>query len=187
MPSTDPKQIAGQQMLTWLYIGSMVMIFAGLTSAYLVSRAEGNWLEFELPRVLWASTAVILLSSLSLHGAVLAARQQAIYRTQALLALTLLLGIAFLFMQGLAWQNLVVNKIFFVGNAAGSFLYVLTGMHALHLVAGLIAMGVMVVRAIRLRIGPGADRLRGLEQTALFWHALDFLWCFLFLFLALHH
>lgn len=185
MPTPDEKSANAQQMLLWLYIGSMVMIFAGLTSAYLVRRAEGNWMEFELPRVLWATTTVILLSSATLHLAVQAARRQQVERLQALLGLSLLLGIGFLFGQVIAWQNLVVNKVFLVGNPSGSFLYILTGMHALHLVAGLVALAVMMVQAVRLRIGP--ERIRGLEQVALFWHALDFLWCFLFLFLLVNH
>jgi cytochrome c oxidase subunit III len=184
-PTPETKQVAAQQMLLWLYIGSMIMIFAGLTSAYLVSKGEGKWLQFELPRLLWVSTGVILLSSLTMMLAVRAAREARVERLQLWLGLTTLLGVGFLLAQVVAWQNLVLNNIYLVGNASGSFLYMLTGMHMVHLVAGLLALVVITVRAVRLQVGP--DRIRGLEQVATFWHSLDFLWCFLFLFLLLNH
>src|ERR1700745_3743756 len=116
---------------------SMVMIFASLTSAYVVRMEKGDWLQFQLPQMFYVSTAIIILSSVTMNWAVSSARKNDLNNIKRASILTLLLGLAFVVFQFKAWSILVDQKIVFAGkfsNAAGSFLYALTGLHMVHLV-----------------------------------------------------
>ncbi len=172
------------RFLMYLYIGTVIMIFAALTSAYLVRQAEGNWRVFEMPAVFYFSTVVIAVSSVTMHRAVMAARKNEMGMLKAMLWITSLLGILFLVSQFIGYQDLVANGVYLVGNPSESFFYVITGVHALHLVGAMIALFIMVIKALMLRIH--AENYLGLELTAIFWHALDLLWIYLFLFLWLN-
>lgn len=179
---TNEKNRLAVRMLMWLYIVSMVMLFAGLTSAYLVSRAEGRWTAFSLPAVFWASTGLILASSATLWMAQKSARQALMGRLAAWLVATLVLGLCFLLAQLVGFAQLRQAGVYLSGgNAGASFLYMLPGLHGLHLVAGLVALLVFIIRALLYRIDP--RNLQGLQLMATFWHALGFLWLYLFLFL----
>lgn len=182
-------QIRAVRTLMWLYIASMIMIFAGMTSAYLVRKGEGNWVQFALPGVFIINTILLLGSSLSMHLALRAARANDPQRLQVWLWLTCLLAIGFVFGQFVGWQKLTASGVYLVGegsgNVSGSFLFVLTGLHALHLVGGIIALVVLLVKAVQYRIT--ADRMEGLRLAATFWHSVDFLWLYLFLFLLVNH
>ncbi|MEI6021756.1 MAG: cytochrome oxidase subunit III, partial [Bacteroidota bacterium] len=130
-----------------LYIGivSIVMLFAGLTSAYVVRADNGNWLVFELPSVVILSTAIIITSSLTMLMAQFAIKKDNYTLTSLGLFLTLALGVAFFFTQMEAWKELTAQKIFFVGkyaNASGSFLYLIALVHLFHMLGGLIALSV---------------------------------------------
>jgi cytochrome c oxidase subunit 3 len=170
--------------LLWIGIVSIVMLFAGLTSAYVVRADNGNWAMFSLPDITIISTAIIITSSLTMVVA-----QQAIkkgnYRLTALgLFLTLGLGIAFFVTQWMGWSILTRQGIYFVGkysNASGSFLYLIALMHLLHMVGGLIALSVSFTKTL-LKKYSASDYL-GIELTAIYWHFLDVLWVYLFLFL----
>ncbi|MBX3102015.1 MAG: cytochrome c oxidase subunit 3 [Bacteroidetes bacterium] len=187
-----------QKFLLWVYIISTTMIFAGLSSAVLVSMADaignGNWRFFSLPHTFWVSTLIVLLSSVTLQYGYLSARRNEISAVKWALVLTAVLGTAFLFIQFLGFRSLFEMGIALVDNnfinAAGkqvksnsaAFLYIIVGMHGLHLLGALGAVLVMVFQALRLRIGK--DNLLGLELTLIFWHALGFLWLYLFIFLS---
>jgi cytochrome c oxidase subunit 3 len=129
-----------QKLLLYLAIGSMIMMFTGLTSAYIVSMGRASaWLQFDLPVSFWFSTAVILCSSYSMQMAVSYGRRQETAKTRLMLNMTLVLGLAFGVLQFFGWQELINNRIFFAGrqsNAAGSYVYVITGLHLLHLAGG---------------------------------------------------
>jgi len=179
--STEKPKIHPQKMLMMLYLVSTVMIFAGMTSAVLVRRAEGNWHYFELPSIFFLSTFLILLSSLTMHWAWIAAKKEKFSQLNLALFITLLLGFGFAVSQFMGWSDLVAIKVFLVGNPSGSFVYVLTGLHLLHLVAALIFLMVTLYRAVTYRIHSG--NLLGLELCMIFWHFLDLLWVYLFVFL----
>jgi cytochrome c oxidase subunit 3 len=170
----------GKKMLMWLYVISMLMMFAGLTSAYIVKKGETeNWLTFQLPPIFLYNTIVLLVSSLTLFIAYRGYVRAQQHQLLLFLWFTLVLGIAFLTGQYLGWVELVKQGVYFVGNPGGSFIYVFTALHGLHLIAGIIAMLVIAVRATLMRIKDALE----LELLGIFWHALDFLWLYLFLFL----
>src|ERR1700752_2249010 len=134
--------------LLWVGIVSIIMLFAGLTSAYVVRADNGNWLIFNLPNIFFISTAIIITSSLTLFLALKMAKKN--NQTGMILGLlaTFVLGIAFTFTQFEGWKDLTSKGIVFAGkysNASGSFLYVLTGLHLAHLAGGLISLLVTLV------------------------------------------
>ena len=178
--SMNPKKFA-----LWLFMVSIVMIFAALTSAYLVRMAEGNWLVFETPSMLTITTVVLFLSSITLHVAYKSAQKDNLTTLKIFITLTFILGIVFLFGQYEAWNELVAMKVFFVGNPSGSFLYVLTGVHAVHLVTGLVYLLIVLVNSFRLKIH--SKNIVQMEMCTTYWHFLDGLWIYLFLFLKLNH
>lgn len=170
--------------LLYIAIASIVMLFAGFTSAYIVRQAEGNWLEFDLPNIFYVSTAIILLSSATMWYANFAAANNNFKGVTIGVAGTFVLGIAFAISQFEAWDALVESGIFFTGqsaNASGSFLYILSGMHLAHLAGGLIALLIVLVNSMRNKYS--SENKLGLELCSTYWHFLDVLWIYLLLFL----
>lgn len=178
--SMHPKKFA-----LWLFIVSVVMIFAGMTSAYIVRQSEGNWLEFDLPNVFWYTSGIIALSSLSIHWSYLAAKKDDFNSLKLGLIITTLLGISFLIGQWYSWVALVEQDVYFVGNPAGSFMYVFTGLHAFHLISGVIFLIIVLISSLRNRIH--SQNLPQLEMCVTYWHFLGGLWLYLFMFLLLNH
>lgn len=174
----------GRKFLLWLSMGGMSMAFAGLTSAYIVRKGAGNWLQFELPSMFYVSTAIILLSSVTMNMAVSAAKKGNFNNIRSFLIATLILGLGFVFTQFEAWSHLINQNIFFTGktsNAAGSFLFVLTGLHMAHLAGGIIALIVTNIKSLKNKYTP--ENHLGITLCAIYWHFLDALWVYLFLFL----
>lgn len=178
--SMNPKKF-----ILWLFIVSIIMLFAAMTSAYLVRRAEGNWLEYTIPAVFSYSSIVMVLSSLAMQWAYMAAKKDNFSGLRIGITLTFALGIAFLYMQFQGWVQLVDQNVFFVGNPAGSFMYIFTGLHGFHLISGLIVLLFGLVAAFRLKIH--AKSLNQLEIATTYWHFLDVLWLYLFFFLVYFH
>jgi cytochrome c oxidase subunit III len=177
--SMDPKKFG-----LWLFIVSIIMVFAALTSAYIVRQAEGNWLIFELPQLFWVNTIVIAVSSVTLHWAYLSARRDNLEAVKMATLLTTVLGVAFIVGQFLAWGTLVKNNVYFVGNPSGSFVYVLSGLHGLHIVGGVVFLLVLSSSAMKYKIN--SKNLRQIEMCATYWHFLGGLWLYLFIFLLLN-
>jgi cytochrome c oxidase subunit 3 len=169
----------------WLFIVSIIMLFAAFTSAYLVRRAEGNWNEFELPNLFWVSSVVLLASSISMHFAYASAKKDQIMMLKTSISITFVLGLLFLILQYYAWVQLVERNVYFVGNPSGSFVYVFTGLHGLHLVSGLVVLLFPLVAAFRLKVN--ANSLTQIKICATYWHFLDALWIYLFLFLVFNN
>ncbi|CAM3776458.1 MULTISPECIES: cytochrome c oxidase subunit 3 [Aquirufa] len=169
----------------WLFIVSIIMLFAAFTSAYLVRKAEGNWVEFQLPNLFWISTVVLLLSSASMHFALLAAKKDQFNALRISISITFVLGLLFLVLQYFGWVQLVEMNVYFVGNPSGSFVYVLSGLHGLHLISGLIVLIVALVAAFRMKIN--AKALTQIKICSTYWHFLDALWIYLFLFLVFNN
>ena len=175
--SMQPKKFA-----LWLFIVSIIMLFAALTSAYIVKQADGNWLSFDLPNAFIASTAVIIVSSITMQLSYMAAKKDELKRTTILLFSTLVLGLIFLVTQYYSWVQLVESNVYFVSNyASGSFIYVFTGLHALHLVSGIIFLMITSWSSIRSEVH--SKRLLRIEMCTTYWHFLGGLWLYLYLFL----
>jgi len=168
----------------WIGMGSIIMMFASLTSAYLVRRAGGNWLEFSVPTLFYISTTVLLISSLSLHYAYHNFKKGSISQYQGGVILAFILGCAFLVLQYMGWVELFAFGIDLKGNPSGSFLYVITGIHALHILGGLAALIVSIINAFTLKKFT-AKRKINFELTLQYWHFVDILWVYLLVFLLL--
>ena len=174
-----------RKFILWLFIVSIIMLFAAMTSAYLVRRAEGNWLEYDIPPIFSYSSIVLVISSLTMHLGYVAAKKDNFNRLKIAITITFALGMLFLYMQFQGWVELVNQNVFFVGNPAGSFMYIFTGLHGFHLISGLIVLLVALVAAFRLKIH--AKSLNQIEIAAAYWHFLDILWLYLFFFLVYFH
>lgn len=180
--SMNPKKFA-----LWLFIVSIIMIFASQTSAYLVRRAEGNWLEVDFPPIFMISTVVLLLSSVTMQWAYMAAKRDNIANVKTAMVLTTILGFVFLVTQWYGWVALVEMKVFFGGtgsNPGGSFVYVISGLHAAHLIGGLIFLLVVTVKSFQYKVH--AKSILTIELCNTYWHFLDILWVYLFVFLLIN-
>ncbi len=176
-----------KKFLVWLFVISSFMLFAALTSGFIVYTAGSadRGIKVLLPEAFKYSTAVLLLSSITLHGAYLSAKRLQFGRQKMLLLATLFLGLLFFAFQLSSWQTLISQGVYFVNpNASQSFLYIFTGAHLLHVFAGLM----MVLAALIgvLKSIPQANNLFRLETTSIFWHFLDILWIYLYVFLLLN-
>ncbi|MBM3169210.1 MAG: heme-copper oxidase subunit III [Algoriphagus sp.] len=178
--SMHPKKFA-----LWLFLVTVVMIFAALTSAYIVRQAEGNWLEYELPEIFWLTSALVIISSIAMQWAYYSAKKDNFLSLRIGMIFALLFGIAFLVGQWYSWVALVDRQVFFVGNPAGSFLYVFTGLHAVHLISGVIFLIIVLISTFRMEVH--AKALDTLEMATTYWHFLGGLWLYLFLFLQMNH
>lgn len=174
------KRIHPHKFTLWVAIGSIVMMFAGLTSAFIVKSNQTNFTEVSMPEVFWFSTAVIILSSITLQMALRSFKQRAMNRYRSLIGFTLLLGVGFLVLQWLGFQQLWEQRITFKGSGAGQFLYVIFGLHALHVIGGVLALSIMFVKAFA-----GRTKLYSavpVEVMATYWHFVDLLWLYLLIF-----
>ena len=179
-----PLAMHPKKFAMWLFMGSILMLFASWTSAYIVRQAEGNWLYFDLPSLFYYTTGIIVFSSVTMQSAYFAARKGRVDRLKNLLALTAVLGIIFLVGQILAWSELVKNSVYLVGNPSGSFVYVITGFHGLHIVSAIIFLLVVLNSAAKKRIG--SANMAQMEMCTTYWHFLGGLWVYLFIFLQIN-
>lgn len=174
------KKIHPHKFTLWVAIGSIIMMFAGLTSAYIVKRQQPNWTSFNMPVIFWYSTGVMLLSSLTIQMSLRAFKNREMGKYRRLITLTALLGIVFIGMQVIGFSQLWNSGIKLAGAGAGQFLYIITGLHALHVIGGVIALLVMFFRAF-------SSRSRNynavpVEVASTYWHFVDLLWIYLFIF-----
>jgi len=180
---TEPM-IPTQKILLWIALAGIIMFFAALMSGYIVRQAEGNWLVFEIPSMFYASTVVILLSSLTMELTKSAIRKDDNKKAYQYLTYTLALGLIFVVCQLMGWNQLVANNIHFSGgNPSESFFYAMSGLHLGHLAFGVISMLVTTYKAKKNRYS--SKNYLGISLCAIYWHFLDFLWLILFVFLAL--
>lgn len=174
------KRIHPHKFTLWVAIGSILMMFAGLTSAFIVKSNQTNWISIDIPLVFWLSTAVILVSSLTIHWSVRSFKLREMRKYRLLVAVTLILGLAFIALQWMGFQDLWRQNITFRGSGAGQFLYVIFGLHAIHVLGGVIALLVIYIRAYmsRMKIYSSIS----LEVAAAYWHFVDLLWIYLLVF-----
>jgi cytochrome c oxidase subunit 3 len=183
--STERKRIHPHKFTLWVAMGSIVMMFAGLTSAYVVKRNQANWLEFSLPAVFWYSTIAILLSSGTIHLAVKSFRAREMARYKTLITLTLLLGLLFCGLQFAGFNALHHNGVQFFGagsNPSASFLGIITGLHIAHVVGGVIALLIVFIRAFSIKNKQYSSV--PVEIVSTYWHFVDVLWIYLFIFFS---
>ena len=172
------------KFILWLFILSSIMLFAGITSAYIVRQAEGNWKIFDLPSMFYYTTVLILLSSATMHWSYLQAKKFNLRNQKIGLWITFVLGVVFLIGQYQGWKELVNSKVFFSGNPAESFVYVISGFHAVHIIAGLIIMLTAMI-GVHSNINQTKNVFR-MELSSVFWHFIDILWIYLFVFLMIN-
>ena len=181
----DQKIVRAKKMMLWFGMASMIMMFAGLTSAYVVSKNRPDWdTDFQLPVTLYWSTLVIIVSSITFFLAKKSISVNKRRNATSFLIATLLLGIAFVGLQFVSFSEIIKAGFYFTGsesNITTSFIYVVVLAHLAHLLAGLIVLLVVLFNHFKHRYQPG--QMLGIELGATFWHFLDFLWVYLFLFL----
>lgn len=183
--SNRTNKIHPHKFALWISMGSIVMMFAAFTSAYIVRQAAGNWLEFKLPSVFFVSTVVLILSSVSLHLSYRAFKKVNAIQHKAWLSLGFILGSLFVYLQYKGWMTLFGMGIELTGNPSGSFLYLISGVHVLHILGGLAALVVAMVHAFSLPCTPSPRRVLRFELVLNYWHFVDALWIYLLVFLIL--
>ncbi len=177
----DQRRLHPLKFTLWVAIASILMMFAGLTSAYIVKSNFTGWRTMVLPGIFWVSTLVIVLSSLSMHFALKAFKSSEMQRYRMFLAATLVLGILFLVCQVLGFTELWAQNIKFKGaSGAGQFFYAIVGLHALHILGGVVALTVMVVRTLTGKT-KSYNRIP-VEAMSIYWHFIDILWVYLMFF-----
>ena len=177
------KRIHPHKFTLWVGIGSIIMMFAGFTSAYIVKREQPGWIGFSMPVIFWYSTAVIILSSLTMMISRNFFKQGEMAKYRRWLMVTMFLGILFVIMQTIGFINLWENGITLTRNVSFSFLYIIVGLHALHVIAGVIALMVTLIKAFSVRRKTYSTVPIDLMST--YWHFVDFLWIYLLIFLVL--
>jgi cytochrome c oxidase subunit III len=182
----DRLNLGAKKFNMWIFIFTSFMLFAALTSAFIVySGGKGHALNILLPRAFMYSTAVIMLSSVTLFLASKAAKKLEVAKQRQFLWLTFFLGTAFLGIQVYAWYQLISEGIYIIDpNASRSFIYIFSGMHLLHIIAALFVLG----NAIKGSYSdlPEVRNLFKMEMTSIFWHFLDIIWIYLYVFLLLN-
>ncbi len=174
------KKIHPHKFTLWVALGSIVMMFAGLTSAYIVKRDQPNWTTFSIPRAFWYSTATILVSSVTIQMALKAFKEREMMRYRNLVTLTAVLGVAFVVFQYLGFKTIWNSGVTLKGSGGGQFLYIIAGLHAAHVLGGIIALIVMFIKAFASKV----RRYNSIpiELMATYWHFVDLLWIYLFIF-----
>jgi len=168
----------------YLGIASMLMLFAAFTSAFLVRKGQGNWQLFYLPTIFWFNTAVILLSSFTIHRALVSFRRLEEGKYKLWLTITFILGCTFLIGQYIGWEQLSAGGIHLNGNPSGSFLYVISGAHAVHIAGGLLIMLITMMKVFFKPFNP--SKQVNVEMMAIYWHFVDVLWIYLFIFFQIN-
>lgn len=179
------KNRRAKKMMLWFGIVSLIMGFAGWTSAYIVSSKREDWVsDMELPSAFFISTAIIVLSSITYLIAKRAVAKDNQKGATMFLLITLGLGITFISLQFYGFSQMLESGYYFTGptsNIKLSYVFLLAAVHIAHVVAGLITLLVVLVQQLRNKYAP--DNMLGMELGASFWHFLDFIWVYLILFM----
>ncbi|WP_439131804.1 cytochrome c oxidase subunit 3 [Polaribacter sp.] len=178
------KKKSAKPML-WVSMISMVMFFAGLTSAYVISMKRDDWVAFDLPQAFYTSTFLIVASSITLFLSQRFLKQAKRQLSLLLVVTTLVLGLAFVWQQYVGFNQLKSIGLYFTGpnsTVSTSFIIGITFLHVLHLLAGIVVLFVVIYNHFKYKYKP--DNLLGFELGAIFWHFVDILWIYLFFFFS---
>ncbi|HEV7351050.1 cytochrome c oxidase subunit 3 [Telluribacter sp.] len=182
------------QFMLWLGIGGSVLIFTTLLAIYIIRKVGPDWQQVSLPGIFWISTFVILLSSVTMHEAHRAFLRERFPIYRSCLGATLTLGVMFVFMQLWGWIQMLDQGIGMQDSAPGAFVYLLSGLHIAHIIGGLAFLGfafwdslknMTYIDAFVYSVNP-PNRLK-MKLITTYWHFVDVLWIYLFLFLLFHH
>ena len=188
----EGKLIQGKKMTLWLGMASMTMLFAALTSALVVKKGDAQtWEAFQLPSSFMISTLLVVATSILLHFALQRFNQAKFRAYRWLMFGGFLTGVGFLLAQWFSWVSLMNINVMIDGNPSGSFIYAISGMHGLHILGGLVILGIVLIKAYRSRKSDEINELKNIidpkrklsvELLVTYWHFVDFLWVYLFLF-----
>jgi cytochrome c oxidase subunit III len=170
----------------WVGIASICMMFAGLTSAFVVRRAAGMWLEFQLPNVFLYSTIVILVSSVTMHLSYSGFKAGNESRYKLFLIATAILGFVFVALQFSGWLALTNMGVTITTNPSSSFVYIISGLHAAHVLGGVAAIGFALIQAYVLPYKPTEKRRKRFNLVVNYWHFVDLLWVYLMVFFMMY-
>ena len=173
-----------KKLLLWFAMISMIMVFAGLTSAYIVSKSRPDWKAYQMPSAFFLSTVLIIVSSFTFHFAKKSIQNDNRSTTTLLLLITLVLGILFVVFQFQGFGELIglgLNPTGPTSTVTASYLYMFVVVHLAHLFGGLLSLLIVIYNHFKQKYNSG--QTIGIELSAMFWHFLDFLWLYLFLFL----
>ena len=176
-----PFQPETYRITTWIILAAIIMMFVALSSAYIVLSGGDNWRPVRMPRMFFLSTALILSSSATIEAA-----RRSLPKTNSgrWLAVTLILGLAFLISQLLGWQDLRSQGVYLSGQPHSSFFFLFSGLHGVHLLGGVLALTYVVIRGLRDWQGTVAEKRKATtDAVSLYWHVMDGLWIWLFLLL----
>lgn len=186
----DTKRVNPKKFALWLLIIAMIMLFAGLTSAYIVRMGEGNWYEFELPVQFLYSTIVIIFSSFTMWWAYRSAKNDELNQVKMGLIVTFILALGFCYLQYLGWKAMTAMDLFLADEVHGdrvsaSFIYFLTGLHLVHMLGGVLFLFIQIIRAFTHNIH--RKKLLSTNMCNTYWHFVGILWVYLFLFFYFAH
>jgi len=183
--TSQEKQKRAKKMMLWFGIVSLIMSFAGLTSAFIVSSSREDWLaNFVLPNSFTYSTLIILLSSIFLYAAKQSLKKNQVTTTTFLLIGALVLGIAFIYSQIQGFNQIIDSGYNFTGptsNITMSYIYIIAVVHIIHVLAGIICLIVVIINQLNKKYS--SENTLGFDLASTFWHFVDILWLYLFFFL----
>jgi len=173
------RKINPQKFAMWTAIGSIIMMFAGFTSGLIVRKSQGNWLAFDLPNLLYISTGVILVSSLTMHLALKTFKERNMRLHKKYVVATVILGLSFAILQYFGFKHMLSN-LPWNNNVSLQYIVVIIGVHAAHILGGVVALFVMFLQTFNKREKIYSSSK--LEIVATYWHFVDILWVYLFIF-----
>ena len=180
--SKKRNRLQSQRFGLWIGLASITMMFVALTSAYIVRRSGGNWMEFRLPNMFFISTVVIIFSSMALELSYRSfiAGKASVYRLWLVIAAVL--GLLFCVAQYFGWQQLYHIGVPLNGNPSGSFIYAISGLHVAHVAGGILALTMALYHAFSLPYFVSEERKSRFKMVLHYWHYVDILWIYLLLF-----
>jgi cytochrome c oxidase subunit 3 len=181
----EPSRIHALRFALWIGMVTIGMMFAALTSAYLVRKPAGNWYEFKLPFQFFISTVLIIASSITIEWAYKSFKKKNEVGYRWGIFLSFCLGIGFLCSQIIAWKILTSKGITIDLTVSGSFLYALTGIHAAHVLGGIAVLTASLIISWMTKFEVSNMRILKLDLVRQYWHFVDILWIYLLLFLIL--
>ena len=174
---------AAYRITTWVLVAAIVMMFAALSSAYIVLSGGEEWKPISVPRMLFWSTGVIAVSSATLEAARRYLKDGNQRKYAQWLEVTLLLGLTFLGTQIMAWRELRGQGLYLAGNPHSSFYYLFTGVHGAHVLGGIIALLFLVVRTRNIQELSSRQAQASASLVQIYWHVMGAIWIWLFLLL----